>query len=206
MPISGSEKQFLPHVAIIDPNTLTCFGLRYIIEKMMPGVMIHIFSTFKEMEESDIDYFFHYFISATVLMDNSSFFIEKKHQTIVLIYGNEGLHFPKELHLLNVCEPEKVLVKNILRLAEAHHKNRHRQIAQQIQQKKPKNALTKRETDVLKLIVAGNINKEIAAKLNVNLSTIITHRKNIMAKLKTKSVSSLTIYAVTHGLVRAEDI
>lgn len=204
--MSGHEHMMVPHIAIIDPNTLSCFGLRCIITKMMPGIEIHLFSTFKEMEESGIDYFYHYFISASVLMDNSAFFIEKKHQTIVLTYGNEGLHFPKELHLLNVCEPEQVLVKNILLMAASHHKSRHRQIAEQIQPKRAKNTLTKRETEVLKLIVAGFINKEIAVKLNVNLSTIITHRKNIMSKLKTKSVSSLTIYAVTHGLVRAEDI
>ena len=38
------------------------------------------------------------------------------------------------------------------------------------------------------------------------LTTIISHRKNLMEKLGIKSVSGLTIYAVTNGIIRAEDI
>jgi DNA-binding NarL/FixJ family response regulator len=34
----------------------------------------------------------------------------------------------------------------------------------------------------------------------------VTHRKNICDKLHLRSVSALTIYAVTHGIVAAEDI
>ena len=53
----------------------------------------------------------------------------------------------------------------------------------------------------MSLIVQGFINKEIAEKLNISLATVVTHRKNIMDKLGMKSVSALTIYAVTHGYV-----
>ena len=53
----------------------------------------------------------------------------------------------------------------------------------------------------MSLIVQGFINKEIADKLNIGLSTVVTHRKNIMDKLGFKSVSALTIYAVMHGYV-----
>jgi len=45
------------------------------------------------------------------------------------------------------------------------------------------------------------INKEIAGRLNISITTVITHRKNIMEKLGMKSVSALTIYAVMHGYV-----
>jgi DNA-binding NarL/FixJ family response regulator len=61
--------------------------------------------------------------------------------------------------------------------------------------------LSDREIEVMSLIVQGYINKEIADKLNISLSTVITHRKNIMDKLGMKSVSALTIYAVMHGYV-----
>ena len=66
--------------------------------------------------------------------------------------------------------------------------------------------LTKREVEVMKLIVKGYINKEIADKLCIGLSTVITHRKNIMEKLGLKSVSALTIYAVTHGYVSISEV
>ena len=73
---------------------------------------------------------------------------------------------------------------------------------QMLQQK----ILSDRELEVLALIVQGYINKEIADKLNIGLTTVITHRKNIMDKLGMKSVSALTIYAVMHGYVDIHQI
>jgi DNA-binding NarL/FixJ family response regulator len=61
--------------------------------------------------------------------------------------------------------------------------------------------LSDREIEVMSLIAQGYINKEIADKLNIGLATVVTHRRNIMDKLGLKSVSALTIYAVTHGYV-----
>ena len=43
--------------------------------------------------------------------------------------------------------------------------------------------------------------KEIAEILNIGMSTVISHRKNITDKLGKKSISALTIYAVMHGYV-----
>ena len=54
---------------------------------------------------------------------------------------------------------------------------------------------------MLSLVVQGFINKEIADKLNISLTTVITHRKNITEKLGMRSVSALTIYAVMNGYV-----
>jgi DNA-binding CsgD family transcriptional regulator len=66
--------------------------------------------------------------------------------------------------------------------------------------------LSQREQEVLALLVKGYINKEIADRLNISLATVVTHRKNITEKLGLKSVSALTIYAVTHGIVRVDEI
>jgi DNA-binding NarL/FixJ family response regulator len=66
--------------------------------------------------------------------------------------------------------------------------------------------LSDREIEVMNLIVQGFINKEIADKLNIGLSTVVTHRRNIMDKLGVKSVSALTIYAVMHGYVDINSI
>lgn len=62
-------------------------------------------------------------------------------------------------------------------------------------------SLTDRETDVLKLLVAGKTHKEIGEKLNISTHTVISHRKNISQKTGIKSVSGLTIYAVANHLV-----
>ena len=66
--------------------------------------------------------------------------------------------------------------------------------------------LSAREIEVLVLITKGLINKEIADKLNISLTTVISHRKNITEKLGIKSVSGLTIYAVMQGYVEEDRI
>ena len=65
--------------------------------------------------------------------------------------------------------------------------------------------LSERETDVLKLLVAGNANKEIADKLNISTHTVISHRKNISQKTGIKSVSGLTIYAVVKNIITIDN-
>jgi DNA-binding CsgD family transcriptional regulator len=65
--------------------------------------------------------------------------------------------------------------------------------------------LTDREIDVLKLLVAGHSNKEIADKLNISTNTVISHRKNISQKTSIKSVSGLTIYAVVNNIITIDN-
>ena len=65
--------------------------------------------------------------------------------------------------------------------------------------------LSDRETDVLKLMVDGNSNKEIADKLNISTHTVISHRKNISAKTGIKSVAGLTIFAVVNNIITIDN-
>ncbi len=65
--------------------------------------------------------------------------------------------------------------------------------------------LSDREIDVLKLLVDGNQNKEIADKLNISIHTVISHRKNISNKTGIKSVAGLTIYAVVNNIISIEN-
>ena len=61
--------------------------------------------------------------------------------------------------------------------------------------------MSPRETEVTILLAKGCINKEIADNLNIGLTTVITHRKNIMEKLHARSLADIIIYAVVNGLV-----
>ena len=74
------------------------------------------------------------------------------------------------------------------------------------QQQDTEHELSPREIEVLVLITKGLINKEIADKLNISLTTVISHRKNITEKLGIKSVSGLAIYAVMRGYIEADSI
>ena len=65
-------------------------------------------------------------------------------------------------------------------------------------------ALTPREREVLQLLAEGKSIKQIAALLYVSISTIETHRKNIMDKLNIFSVAELTKYAIREGLTTLE--
>ena len=66
--------------------------------------------------------------------------------------------------------------------------------------------LSGREINVLQQIVRGHTNKEIAEHLNISLNTVLTHRKNITAKLLIKTVSGLTFYAIMNGLISGDEI
>lgn len=68
------------------------------------------------------------------------------------------------------------------------------------------NELSAREVDVLKCVALGMSNKEIADKLFISIHTVITHRKNITAKLDIKSTSGLTIYAIMEGYIEPSSI
>lgn len=62
-------------------------------------------------------------------------------------------------------------------------------------------ALSARETDVLRAIAKGLTAKEIANELCISVNTVLTHRKNISAKLGIRSVSGLSLYALMNGLL-----
>ena len=59
--------------------------------------------------------------------------------------------------------------------------------------------LTPREREVMLLLVAGNTNKEIAAKLDLSTRTIETHRGRVMDKTGVQSVAELVELAISSG-------
>jgi DNA-binding NarL/FixJ family response regulator len=61
--------------------------------------------------------------------------------------------------------------------------------------------LTVRELEVLRLIVAGKSNKEIAAELDLSANTVAVHRANIMDALGIHKTADLVVYAIRSGLV-----
>jgi len=65
--------------------------------------------------------------------------------------------------------------------------------------------LSDREIEVLKLIVSGLSNKEIADKLFISVHTVVSHRKNIYQKTGIKSQAGLTIYAISNKIIKIED-
>ena len=59
--------------------------------------------------------------------------------------------------------------------------------------------LTRREKEVLELIADGMTNAEIAQKLFISVTTVDTHRKNLLAKFESKNTAALIKIAVSRG-------
>ena len=61
--------------------------------------------------------------------------------------------------------------------------------------------LTDREKEVLQLLAEGRSNKEVAVLLDLGLSTVETHRGNLMQKLNLHNTAEIVLYAVRKGLI-----
>jgi DNA-binding NarL/FixJ family response regulator len=65
-------------------------------------------------------------------------------------------------------------------------------------------ALTPRQGEILRLIVAGQSTKEIAFQLQLSGKTVDTHRAQLMDRLGIRDVAGLVRYAIRTGLIDAE--
>ena len=61
--------------------------------------------------------------------------------------------------------------------------------------------LTRREKEVLELIANGMTNNEIAQQLFISVSTVDTHRKNLLAKFESRNIASLIKQAMQMNLI-----
>lgn len=85
-----------------------------------------------------------------------------------------------------------------IRAVHAGQKRIPAEIAAQLADHATDDALTDREIDVLKLVAAGNANKQIADQLSIGEATVKSHVSNILSKLGANDRS----HAVTIGLKR----
>ena len=67
-------------------------------------------------------------------------------------------------------------------------------------------ALTERETEVLKLLAQGQANKQIARSLYIGEKTVKTHVRKILMKLGVRSRTQAALYAARNGLVSLEEL
>lgn len=196
------DLKHLPEFAIIDPNTLCCMGLKDLLEGIIPNATVRSFATFGSFMDDTPDMYTHYFVASSVVLEHTSFFLERRQRCIVLANGTGGTF--NTFHTLDTSLPEEELVRALLRLHEGGH--RHHPHPHTLDSGEEAFRLTPREAEVLSLLVRGLINKEIADRLHISLTTVISHRKNITEKLGIRSLSGLTVYAVMNGLVEANQI
>ncbi|WP_018109441.1 helix-turn-helix transcriptional regulator [Bacteroides propionicifaciens] len=186
-----------PEIAIVEFNILAALGLKSILIELIPVAEIRIFQGFEAFMDDTPDMYAHYFISAPIYIEHNSFFLPRKKRTIVMASEAQATLL-SGVFVLDVFKTEKQVIKSLIDLHKqahepGHSRNKNAVAAHQVHELSP------REIEVISLIAMGMTNKEIADRLNIGQTTVITHRKNITDKLGIKSVSGLTIYAVING-------
>jgi two-component system NarL family response regulator len=99
--------------------------------------------------------------------------------------------------------PEDVLAETI-RAVHAGKVRLPPNLARRLEARQQRAELSKREMDVLRLLVKGRSNKEIASDLVVSEDTVKAHLKTLFVKLEVQDRTQAAISAVRHGIVQLE--
>lgn len=173
-------------VIILTRDTLKAIGLRSIFDAAF-GISAyiadeHYIDTFSATKEPHL-----FFVDADTLVANLGFFLPRKAKTVMITHD----HTPSD-DFLTLCanDSESDIINSVNTFLTGQHE----------EEKNTANTLSQREIEVLRLIASGRINKEIAQELNISINTVLSHRKNITAKLGIKTISGLTFYAMMNGI------
>lgn len=179
-------------------------ALRHVLQDMFNHVDVFAYNTIEEFIRDSNRHFVHFFVSADILFCNAEEFDTLKDQTTVLYTGIAANIEKNGFRVLDVSLSEDRIIEQL-----KHLQNTGRYQSRPTAAKTADDALQKlsqREKDVLRLIVKGRLNKEVADELKISLATAIFHRNNICDKLQTRSVGKLTVMAVLSGLVDINEI
>ncbi len=109
-----------------------------------------------------------------------------------------------EQDLVSHCRMETVLFANeVKQLEERNARSQNTLSANSTTDTKE---LSEREKEIIRCVVGGMSNKEIAERLFISVNTVSTHRKNIARKTDMHSPAALTLYAIMNKLVSVEQV
>jgi DNA-binding NarL/FixJ family response regulator len=97
--------------------------------------------------------------------------------------------------LISAAEGEKVFSDAISNLMT----DRYADLAQNKTGQKSLDKITKREGEILQMIIDGYTSQEIAKELYISPRTVETHRSNLLQKLKMKNTAALVRFALEKG-------
>ena len=194
------HKMGQPKMVVVSSNTLVLIGLRQLLQRVMPMVEVDTLGSFAELTANQPEQYFHFFVSMEIVLSERAFFMERQRKTIVLTTTQQETAQLVDFHCIYINQSEEQLLHTLLQL-EQHGHGDGRNLPPDMKAERERQVLTRREIEVMSLIVQGFINKEVADKLHIGLSTVVTHRKNIMEKLGARSLADIIIYVVMNGLV-----
>ena len=191
-----------PVVAVLDGNRPEALGLRELILRVKPKAHVLIYHHPSEFFGEDSDGIDILCIEESALVLLGDKFRNKKYQIIPIVRRERNVEealSSAEGEITVLCSEwrEETLRKHI---SEAFDRNQEKRSLEN------EKGLSRRELDVLKEVARGYTNKEIADKLDISMNTVMTHRKNITAKLNIKTVSGLTFYALMNNLITGDEM
>jgi len=183
------------NIAVIEPSQIIFEGLSNILMKFKKNFYLYRFNDLEELKNSvSKEDFTVALINPLAIQNRLTDFLKLKGNhpnmlTIALVYS----FFDNDLLLkfddtLSVTASMEQIRHKLGQISTASEKSLH-------------DDLSDREIEVLTQMVKGLANKEIADTLNISIHTVISHRKNITEKTGIKSLSGLTIYAITKKII-----
>lgn len=216
-------------IAIVDSNVLAAVGLQHFLEDIIPFAEVRIFTSFESLQQSEHEHFVHFFVASRIYFEHTQFFRERNQRSMVLVNGDMQINGVLTLNVCQ--SEQQVIKSLLGLHSMGHTSHSHSSVtasdgmpkeiphgpmnqAMQSQEMQPQVAyqamepqeanqslLSAREVEVARLLSKGLINKEVADALNISLTTVISHRKNIMTKLHARSLADIIIYSVVNGLI-----
>ena len=183
-------------IAIILADRLQFYGLDCLLKEYFSPLQICYFPDMLSLVEKQPDLFDFYFTDAQTFLIYWDYFLPRRNKVIILVdKPDTNLPVTNMISTRSSIETTIELLESVL-------------LAENTSSTTDTNNkdLSGREIDVLQQIVRGHTNKEIAEHLNISLNTVLSHRKNITAKLGIKTVSGLTFYAIMNGLISGDEI
>lgn len=200
---------------IVENQPLTRIGVRSVIAQESDIELISEtdnaadgFAKFRELRP-DVTILGLRFPDSCSIDDLDNYFIEDRNAKIIVLAEHAGdAEIAKALkkgaagYICKDVSPEDLL--KAIRIVAAGKKYIPADIAQILSENIGKEELTPTEATILRMIVGGMSNKEIAFALDISENTVKTHNQNIFAKIGVSDRTSAATTAIRRGLVRVD--
>ncbi len=194
----------LINIAILESSQIVSEGIQSILFQSDKAVKVYRINCLDELDELSENRVLDVLIVSSLLIVNLEKEIKKirkSYPKLLLVGIDYGLmQIPADLldGTFTLYDSSEYFINLLSQLNEEKRNNK--------TDNSDEDELTEREKDILKGIVNGMSNKEIADSLTISIHTVISHRKNIAAKTGIRSQSGLTIYAISKKIIAIEEI